>query len=317
MQYSRRQFIALLGVGAALALTRQTFAADWDHETPLAKSVRDYLQGVIGGRKMALDFRRINSENDEEFRIQINAVDYYPVASCFKAFAVLYYFLNTPPDVWDNSEYTPVYRAAVYSNNAQTGVLLDDVARRVPGRGNAIEKFNDFLHDVVGIDSGLHTWNWETSPTTGMSDERFAPGGRRTVRIRDQVYNVDNVFTAEDLARGYDLLARGEAFSRSDRMRQAIDQTRRLLSIRAPDYQSPIERVYKAGYMGKDGVLPASDVATGRVIADAGVVSTDEAQYIIAFMAAGESESTAVWVLSEVIGQIQAYENGLKEANAG
>jgi hypothetical protein len=315
MQYSRRHFLALLG--AAFALTRHTLAADWDHETPLAKSVSDYLKNIIDGRKMALDFRRINSQNDEEFRIQINANDYYPVASCFKAFAALYYFLNTPPDAWDYGEYTPVYRTAVYSNNAQTGVLLDEVARRVPGGGNAIEKFNNFLHDVVGIDSGLHTWNWETSPTIGLSDERFAPGGRRTVRIGDQAYNVDNVFTAADLARGYDLLTRGEAFSRSDLMRQAIDQTRKLLSIRAPDYQSPIERVYKAGYMGKDGVLPASDVATGRVIDDAGVVSTDEAQYIIAFMSAGESESTAVWVLSEVIGQIQAYENGLKQDDAG
>ena len=37
----------------------------------------------------------------------------------------------------------------------------------------------------------------------------------------------------------------------------------------APDYQSPIERVFPAGYMGKDGVLPAGDVEAGRFRADA------------------------------------------------
>ena len=71
---------------AALARPLVALGMDWEAENPLAKQVREYLEGIFAGKVMALDFRRINAQFDEEFRIQINAYNIYPVASCFKAF---------------------------------------------------------------------------------------------------------------------------------------------------------------------------------------------------------------------------------------
>jgi hypothetical protein len=285
-------------------------SGDWDRETPLVTSIHEHLEGVFGGQNMALDFRCMNEAHDEEFRIQINASNLYPVASCFKAFLVLDYFLDTPQSEWDYGESGIVYRTAVYSDNTATGALLDEMARRIPGRQNAIEKFNDFLHGVIGLSSGLHTWNWPNTPVLGLSDPRFAPSEARQVFVDGQPYLVDNVFTAADLGRGYDFLLRGEYFTQSPILRDAIHMTKALLSIPATDYRSPIERVYEGGYMGKDGILPSSDVVTGRVVNDAGVISLNDRAYIVAFLSAGESESTAISVLREVVGQIDVYESG-------
>jgi hypothetical protein len=303
----RRNFLKLLGV---LLTPATSLFSDWDTETPLVTSIREHLQAVFNGLNMALDFRCINRQHDEEFRIQINASNLYPVASCFKAFLALDYFLNTPQSEWVNDETSTVYRTAVYSDNTATGMLLDEMALRIPGRENAIEKFNDFLHSVIGLSSGLHTWNWPNTPVLGISDPRFAPSEARQVFVDGQPYLVDNVFTAADLGRGYDFLLRGESFTQSPILRDSIHMTKTLLSIPAPDYQSPIERVYAAGYMGKDGILPSRDVATGRVVNDAGVISLNDRAYIVVFLSAGESESTAISVLREVVGQIDLYQSG-------
>jgi hypothetical protein len=299
---SRREFLKLLGIALSPP------AGDWEWETPTVASMRAYLESVFAGLNMALDFRRINAQYDEEFRIQINASNLYPVASCFKAFLALYYFLHTPQSEWLYDDNSTVYRTVVYSDNVLTGRLLDEVAQRVPGRQNAIEKFNDFLHTTIGLSSGLHTWDWPNTPVVGIRDDRFAPSETRQVFVDGQGYPVANAFTAADLGRGYDFLVRGEHFTQSPVLRDAIQMTKRLLSIPAENYQSPIERVYVQGYMGKDGILPARDVATGRVVNDAGAIWIHESAYIIAFMSAGESESTAISVLREVVGQIERYE---------
>lgn len=271
--------------------------------------MREYLESVIGGLNMALDFRCIRNNIDEKFRIQINAFHLMPVASCFKAWAVLYYFLHTPADMRDTTEFSPLYQMAVNSSNVDTGIVLFDVAKRVSGRGNAIEKFNDFLTIRIGMANGLHSWNWPDSPTAGLTDPRFAPGGERLVYFAGQGYRIDNAFWAADLARGYDFLIRGETFSKSATLKAAIQATRELLSIQANTYRSPIERASKGSYIGKDGILPSSDTPIGRVVDDAGVIIIGSRTYLISFMSAGESESTALSVLGEVIQQMNEYEN--------
>lgn len=309
----RRAFLRFLGAALLppLAVSLPTLSAhDWEQETPLVTSIREHLEAVFSGLNMALDFRRINARYDEEFRIQINGFNLYPVASCFKAFLVLCYFLHTPQSEWAYDESSPIYRTAVYSDNTDTGVVLDEVARRVPGHQNPIEKFNNFLHSTIGLTSGLRTWDWPDTPVVGLTDPRFAPSVTRQVLVDGQAFSVDNIFTAADLGHGYDFLARGEHFTPSPVLREAIRMTKTLLSIPAPEYQSPIERVYAGGYMGKDGILPGRDVATGRVVNDAGVLSVGSSAYLIAFMSAGESESTAIVVLREVVGQIEVYEAG-------
>jgi hypothetical protein len=282
-------------------------AYDWYVETPLAASIRHDLERVFSSLSMTLDFRCINSHLDEEFRIQINAYNIYPVASCFKAFVVLYYYLNTPKEAWDDKEGSSLYSTAVFSNNLLTGTVLMDVASRVFGAANALQKFNNFLRFTLGIKGGLYTWDWPGTPTTGLYDTRY---GGQSMLVRGQSYPVINAFTAADLGRGYDVLTRGDVFTVSPIMRDAIQATRAILSISAPDYQSPIERVFPAGYMGKDGVLPAGDVEAGRVVDDAGVITVKGNHYLISFMSAGESESVSLSVLAEIINQINVYEAG-------
>lgn len=311
--YSRRHFLRLLG-SAALAAAGRAAAQDWEVETPTIARMREHLEAVIGGLNIALDFRGFDVTHNELFRIQVNADALEPVASCFKAFVVPYYFLNTPASEWDYGENSLLYSMAVHSSNTATGLILDSVARRLEGPDNAIVKFNDFLRDM-GLANGLHTWNWEGSPTAGLTDPRFAPSAvnGRVVRIRGLVYQVDNVFTAADLARGHDYITRGEYFTDSERIREALHLTKALLSIPSTTtgYQAPIERVFLPGYTGKDGILPASDIATGRVVNDAGVVRVGDNHYIIAFMSAGESESVALNVLREVVGQIDVHEQSI------
>lgn len=273
--------------------------------------MRQQLETVIGGLNMALDFRCIRRARDERFRIQINAFNLMPVASCFKAWAVLYYLLHTPPEAQDTTEFSPLYQMAVNSDNVQTGVVLMDVAERVSGRANAIEKFNDFMTIKIGMANGLHSWNWTGSPTAGLTDPRFAPSSQRLVYAAGQGYPIDNAVWASDLARGYDFLLRGETFTQSPALKTALQATRALLSIRASTYNSPIERAYPDGdYTGKDGILPSADTPIGRVVNDAGLITTGDHTYLIAFMSAGESESTALDVLKAIIAEMLAYENG-------
>jgi hypothetical protein len=317
MTLSRRRFLQLAG-SATLAATHYGWleAQDWDHETRMVIDIRERLQAVIGALNMALDFRSYDAAQNELFRIQIKADQLLPVASCFKAFIVPYYFLNTPPEDWDFGEDSLLYSMAVHSNNGATGTVLDTIARHVRGDGNAIVKFNDFLNQI-GLQNGLHTWNWEGSPTAGMTDPRYAPSqiSGRVVRVRGQIYSVDNVVTAVDLARGHDFITRGEYFTSSEQVRQAIHQTKTLLAIPSiiTGYESPIERVFPPGYVGKDGILPASDIQTGRVVNDAGALRIGDRTYIIAFMSAGESEAVALNVLREVVNQMDVFE----QANGG
>jgi hypothetical protein len=317
---SRRTFLKQTAAGLlALPFVQQDPGGptDWDDETELARSVREYLENVLRDLNITLDFRRINADFNQEFHILIKGYDLMPVASCFKAWLPLYYYLNTPRAEWQDGDGTPLYQSVVFSNNVETGTVLVDVARRVATEGNPIEKYNNFLALTVGMANGLYAWDWPGTPTTGFLDLRYAPSGSRGVTFNGEFFQADNLFTAVDLARGYEVYARGEHFAQWDRMREAIAASRALLAIRAPGYQSPIEFVRPEGYIGKDGVLPADDLPVGRVLADAGIITVDGAQYILALMAAGESEITVRQVLEEVMITIQVYERGRPSLSRG
>jgi hypothetical protein len=310
---SRRRFLKLMTAALLIPPLQQPSGPnDWDQETELAKSIREHLESTFVGHEMALDFRRINAQNNQEFRIMIQPDKLYPVASCFKAWIALYYYLNTPREGWKDTQGTPLYSTVVFSNNTEAGTVLVDVAQRTGGTGNPIEKFNNFLMRSVGMNNGMHSWDWPGSPTVGFTDERFAPTFNRSMIYKGESFLVDNLFTVTDLAHGYDVLQRGQAFARWDAMHNAIMATDALLSIPASDYLSPLEYVFKQGYMGKDGILPEADLpkGLGRVIDDAGVVTVGDAHYIIAFMSMGEGESVVRDILGDIAAMIEVYERG-------
>lgn len=311
---TRRRFLQLLGAAILVPPLQPppTGPNDWSQETDLARSIREYLESAFNGREMALDFRRVNANNNQEFRIQIQSDKLYPVASCFKAWIALYYYLYTPRDQWADTQGTPLYSTIVYSNNTEAGTTLAEVAERVPGTGNPIQKFNDFLRRRVGMLNGMYAWNWPGSATTGFTDERFLPSDNRGMVYNGEFYRVDNLFSATDLAHGYDVLQRGQSFARWDTLHEALLAADALLSIRAPDYTSPLEYAFPEGYMGKDGILPETDLPAGlgRVINDAGVVTIGDAHYIIGFMSMGESESIVRSVLADLAKMVEVYERG-------
>ncbi len=321
---TRRRFLQLAGTSLLACASRvravqdgqppdnpQDEEFDWYSDSPLVESMQSVLDETIGGMKMCLDFRCFNQLQDELFRIQINAYDLFPVASSFKSLVVLYYFLTVPEDEWEYDEFSPLYRMAVYSDNVATGTILANVAQRVPGSENPIEKFNNFLLRNIGCLNGLHTWNWPSSPTVGFTDPRYAPSAvnGRVVWKGDNFYQVDNVFDAVDISRGYDFMVRGEYFSQIERFKRSARAAKALLSIPSDNgYRSPIERVYDGGYMGKDGILPSDNLEIGRVVNDAGAITIGNHTYIIVLMSAGESETVVINVLREVINQMNIYE---------
>ncbi len=325
----RRDFLKLVGTGLVAVPTlnglptlaeklvapkqrRVTLASvDVPDEGQLIQSLEAELRALFEGREMALDFRRLADDGTENFRIQINADEYYPVASAFKSWLVLYYFLNTPPDEWQTDSMSLVYRVAVFSNNRATGSLIYEMGGRVPGDGNPIEKFNDFILNTLQLENGLYSWNWEGAPTYGMYDERFAPTQSRYIRIRGGEEGVSNISTAEDLARGYEWISRARErpeWSDPD-FQQAINAARELLSIPANGYLSPIEQVVNSGYIGKDGTLPLGDLPNiGRVINDAGIIRVPTGEFLIGFMSAGENESSTRPALEKVIDGMRRFE---------
>ncbi len=266
------------------------------------QQMRSSVEELLDGRYIALELRALDSKREELFRIQFNADMLLPVASCFKAFVVPWYYLTVPREDWNDGPDSAVWNMAVHSNNYYTAVALDRVAALVPGEGNAIEKFNDFLLSI-GMQNGIHLWR--IGPTKGQIDERFRPSraSGRMVRLGDRQIPVFNTFSAADLATGYDFIARGERFSPGPGIGAALQRTRELLAIPEKGVNSPIERVYRPGYIGKQGSIPPQDIPTGYVFNDAGLIRIGDLQYILAFMSVSEFESRALAALRAIVGQ--------------
>lgn len=279
-------------------------------QAEIIETIRGNLLPLFEGREMSLDFRRFDASGAESFRIQINPNELYPVASAFKAFLALHYFMALPRDEWNYTQGSLVYSVVVYSNNGTTGSLLYEVGRRVEGPGNAIEKFNDFLLDVMGLEYGLYSWNWPGSPTYGLTDPRFTPTQDRQVQIRTLSQSVSNITTAADLAKGWEFISRASENPRwnDPKFREAIRITREISAIPANGYRSPIEKVLYSGYIGKDGTLPLGDLAVGRVINDAGIIRVPNGEYIVSFMSTGETEASTEPALQTVIDSMRLYE---------
>lgn len=314
----RRKFLGLMGAGALSMLAPtdllplSTLKAQI--EPAIVRDIRRTLQAAFRDKEMSLDFRRYSLDGELEFQIQINHEELYPVASAFKAFLVLYYFLNTPKEEWAYTEPNDtIYRVAVYSNNTQTGVALDDIAERVAGDGNPIEKFNDFLLDFIGMEQGLFSWKWPGSPTVGFVDMRFEPTNDREVHVRSLAERIENVSTAADMAKGWDFIITAERnpLWSNNHFRESILATRELLSIPALDYRSPIELALLTGYIGKDGTLPQGTISLGRVINDAGIIPVKDGNYLVSFMSTGEAEYTIQPAIGQVIDSIRRYQNYL------
>jgi hypothetical protein len=329
----RREFLKLLGAGAAASTVAglheidRVFAANGLSTTPVRSSLatsgltkeqmiaqfRQELEDMFAGHEMSLDFRRVNEAGEEDWRFQIHAQELYPVASAFKAFVIMYYFMTVPMDEWYFGNDADVYRVAVFSNNKLTGHVIYDVGEYIEDdTRNCMEKYNDFCMNEIGIEHGLFSWNWPGARSGGYTDQRFFPDESRWPVIGDNLTEqIGNVSTAADLAKGWEYILYAERNPRweSDPVfRAAITNVREILSIPANDYLSPIERVVWSGYTGKDGTLPVGDIRLGRVINDAGLIRTKTGRYQVSFMSTSENESVTEPALQHIVDIMRRYE---------
>ncbi len=309
MIFDRRTFLKLMGTGALLNLIPQIVLADTAASPAQNIQLTEAITTLIGDLEIGLDLRRMNPDSTEQFRIQTHADELYPVASSFKCFLVLYYFWNTPQAEWQFGEDTPIRSVAVFSNNVQTGFVLDEVGRRIDYYGNAIQKFNDFLLFTLGLTNGMYSWNWPNTPTQGYADDRYAPSSTRFVQHRGAAVPMDNLFTTTEFADFYARLLQPDPFPDYPDSQAAVAATLELLSIPAESYESPFERTFGVPYTGKDGVLPASDSAIGRVINDAGILPINGTNYVCSFMCAGEGEFLGLNILREIAALLEDFES--------
>lgn len=317
---NRRQLLRyLLGGAMVAALPGVALAENARQSLPPGVDVLDKaIRDAIGNQVMGVDVRKLDDKMQVVFELAYNADQLYPVASCFKAFLVYFYFWNMPPEQWKTDRDSDAYRVAVFSDNVRSGFLMRDAAAYVDVYGNIIEKFNDCLLYNLGMTQGMHTWKWEGNPLIGITDRRFAPSDTRYINLRGTAHIADNLTTAADLATGYTFLAQAAAgtlapkpmnplfdMARAQRAAQAaID----LLSIPAENYKSPIERAGLAGYTGKDGILPKDDLTVGNVVSDAGIVTVGESRYVLSFISVSQSEFAAVNTLTAIANALKTFE---------
>jgi hypothetical protein len=281
----------------------------------VVREIRRMLQEAFQGRNMGFYFSHLGEDLQEEFTIQINPDQIFPVASSFKAAVVLYYFLNTPESEWNAGEGTDVYRMAVFSNNGTTGSVIYDVGQRL-GADNPIVAFNDFVMDYLGLEWGLFQWTFAEffTPTNGYQDLRFDP---TNIQIDIPLYHLAvNFSTTAEMASVFRFMAQAENDPRweSDpHFRAAIEASREVLSIpAAPTYISPLEEVIAyTDHYSKDGTLRPVDIGT-VVQNDAGVwLMTDGGKYLISFMSVAEGDETISTNLALVAESLRMYENYL------
>jgi len=246
--------------------------------------------------------------NRETFRMSINGDAYFPVASSFKAVLILYYFWNTPRELWRDDPESDAYRVAVFSNNLLTGTLLENTAQYIGGFGNSIQKFNIFLTYTLNLNSGIFSWDWQGSPTMGQRDLYYEPTQQRSVTYNGQRYDITNLFTASDLSQFYVYLLNPNGFPQYAQAQEALIRTRALLSMPASGYSSPIERAF-GSYTGKDGVIPTQDSQFGRVTNDAGIVRPVMNDYVISILYA-QGEFRLVEFLRQIRRYLVQYEVG-------
>jgi hypothetical protein len=306
MTISRRNFLKLISAGSLALTTPRLLFAQFDN--PDVRQLETRLQQIINQATIGLEVRRIDwGSGQSDFIIGNNAKAYFPVASCFKALVVLYYLTHTPIEQWQTDEGDPAYRVAVFSNNPLTGELLTQTAVHNTGRANPIVKFNTWIRETLGIESGIVSWDWPNSPTIGWNDRRYSATADQAINYRGRSVLVDNVYRPYDLGQFWSYLLTLKPLYGWRNAQEVTQRTLELFSIPAPNYQSPIERAWGA-YIGKDGVIPAEDTPIGaRVVNDSGIVLVGHVPYVITAMSL-DGEYHLVETLKRIMEEINNYE---------
>ncbi len=299
-QLSRRDFLKVVGAGVI------THALPEHSKIPDSFStVEENIDALLQNKDMALELKRFDSEGKVLYEYSRKSDELFPVASTFKLFVALYYFINTPQSEWKQEEGSDMHSMIVFSNNGKTGDVLAEVSSRVPGEGNAIEKFNDFLHEKVGMqkENGIARWDAGALRAKKNTDEKVT---------KDPNSKAVNFLTTEDIIKGLSFLATAESkddWEKDEQFQAAIKATRALASLPSPEYQSVLDRVapFSNGY-GKDGILRPSDIGISVFTEGCVYPQSDGGSLVVAYMAKRQTEPTLRLVLKQVLDDISRFE---------
>lgn len=218
-----------------------------------------------------------------------------PVASAFKGPLLLYALSHIDPQIWTSvpvkywsqrgeipEEYLPIlrenwilsrmYDMIVISSNKAAGDVLGYVNSHSETEFNALEQFNAWSWEVVGVspDSGLA--EWDEGRTAGVVDPSF--GTRSVEGWCDWRYSYANTYSAQDLALYYAWLY--------DRAPAGLQETAYELLGVVEDEPNFIEReaiasggksVSKGGIFGGGG--------RSFVWVDAGLIMLEDQVYLV------------------------------------
>ncbi|MBN1450520.1 MAG: L,D-transpeptidase [Anaerolineales bacterium] len=305
--------------GSAAAFSASFWGPGWAEaalrrfdEPGVVREIRRTLQATFQDHEMSLYFSHLEPSQIENFVIEIQPDRLYPMASSFKSAAVLYYYLYTPQEVWNDEPGSAVYSMAVFSNNQKTGYVLAEVANRLKA-GNPIIAFNNFLLDpaYLGLHYGLYGWDFLefSTPTNGYRDDRFDPDN---VLADNLALRGVNHTSAAEIARIFRFLAQASNDPRwesNSHFQNSILATRQLLSVTVEAYVSSLERaIAYTDHYSKEGILRPVEVGT-TVRNDAGVwLMEDGGSYLISLMSATETDETVNSVMQQVAESIRLYQ---------
>jgi len=258
-------------------------------------TILDAMDSTMHDKEIGLVASRWNSKGEMLYRIRYNDEEVYPIASTFKALASYYYFMNTPEDEWKYDFGTNIYSMVIYSNNSKTGNLLYQVAQRIPGDHNPIEKFNDFTHATFGLTdkSGIYAWSKGALNGSPLSDARYAPYPERPdgfVELHGTRYITVNRFTAADLAKATEFIANLPFNPDADpKMLKAAMASRYLMSIKEPLYPTHFDNTaHILNSWRKYGYLDVSELGTVSLSETVVIPTYDGGHIVLSMLSAGE-----------------------------
>lgn len=297
------------------ALEVNTALLDETQQGALEMVMHDF-DAALREKEVGLVASRWTNQGEMLYRIRYNDQEQYAIASTFKTFAAYYYFMNTPQDEWEYEYAQNAYSMVVYSNNTKTGNVLADVATRIPGDRNRIEKFNDWMNATFGLSeaSGIYSWGFGAMSVPFDSDARYAPGPFNPagyVDVRGVKVPVINRYTAADTALATEYIANIPHMpDATPQMLAAAEAVRYLMSINDPLYPTTFDKIsHNLGTWRKYGYLGPEEIGTAALTETIVVPLIDGGHIVIAMLSTGERGNSYPTELKRVFNALAVFDH--------
>lgn len=280
-----------------------------ESQSQLLETYPTLFEAQLSSLEIGLVVSRWSAEGELWYRVRHNDTEPYAVASAFKAFSAYAYFVQSPPDAWQNAPDSDVYNMIVYSNNFATADILATLADTLPGDANPIQKFNDFMVDTFSISAKSGIFKWNFGQVAGNRDRRYAPIPTTVegfVDVRGRKIPVENRYTAGDLAQAMEFIAHiPHDETATPEMLAAYNATRDLMIIVVPNRTATIDALLDSpGIWRKTGFVDAAEIGAEAHSEVMVIPAADGGYFVIAVMSTGENGTVFSETLAFVLTQL-------------